>query len=203
MKKYILIAIASIGMISCNQQVEKTGYVNNTKVVSEFKEMKVAQEKWTKKNNEVRSELEQKAQQFQMEVQGYQSIMKSMTAANREKKEQELMAKQQGLQREQQTRMQEIQQGSQTEIDSVISKVKRLVKEYGKKNGYTYIYGETEAGNLFYADEKLDLTDVIIAELNGEEVKKENENKEDTKKETPVTEEPVKEEPVKEEAPKE
>jgi len=172
MRKCIWIAIALIAMTSCNQQIEKTGYVNNTKVVSDFNEMKTAQEKWTKKNNEVRAELEEKAKQFQIEVQGYQTIMKSMNKANRDKKEQELMAKQQGLQREQQTRMQEIQQGSQTEIDSIISKVKGFIKEYGKKNGYTYIYGETEVGNIFYANEELDLTDKIIEELNGQKTSK-------------------------------
>ncbi|WP_298546898.1 OmpH family outer membrane protein [uncultured Aquimarina sp.] len=168
MRNFIWIAVALIGMTSCNQQIEKTGYVNNTKVVSDFSEMKTAKEKWTKKNNEVRAELEEKAKQFQIEVQGYQNIMKSMTKANREKKEQELMVKQQGLQREQQTRMQEIQQGSQTEIDSIIAKVENFIKDYGKNNGYTYIYGETEVKNIFYAKEELDLTDRIIAELNGE-----------------------------------
>ncbi|WP_378180164.1 OmpH family outer membrane protein [Aquimarina sp. SS2-1] len=168
MRNFIWIAIALIGLTSCNQQTEKTGYVNNTKVVSDFNEMKTAKEKWTKKNNEVRAELEEKAKQFQIEVQGYQNIMKSMSQANREKKEQELMVKQQTLQREQQTRMQEIQQGSQVEIDSIISKVESFIKDYGKKNGYTYIYGETEVKNIFYAKEELDLTDKIIEELNGE-----------------------------------
>jgi len=167
MKNFIWIAIAIMGFTACNQQAEKTGYVNNTKVVSDFNEMKTAKEKWTKKNNEVRAELEEKGKQFQIEVQGYQSIMKSMTKSNREKKEQELMAKQQGLQREQQVRMQEIQSGSQTEIDSIIAKVDVFIKEYGKKNGYTYIYGETEVKNIFYAKEELDITDIIIEALNG------------------------------------
>ena len=86
MKNFIWIAVALIGMASCNQQIEKTGFVNNTKVVSDFNEMVVAKEKWTKVNNEVRAELEEKAKQFQIEVQGYQSIMTSMSSANKEKK---------------------------------------------------------------------------------------------------------------------
>ncbi|WP_271770057.1 OmpH family outer membrane protein [Aquimarina algiphila] len=170
MKKFLWIAGAVLIFASCNQQIEKTGFVNNTKVVSDFKEMKVAQEKWTKRNNEVRAELEEKAKQFQIEVQGYQMIQKSMTKANREKKEQELMAKQQGLQQEQQAKMQQIQQGSQVEIDSIINKVMDYVEEYGKKNGYTYIYGNTDASKvILYGKEELDLTDKILEELNGGE----------------------------------
>jgi len=169
MKKFLWIAALGFILSSCNQQVQKTGFVNNTKVVSEYTEMKEAQEKWTKKNNEVRAALEEKAKQFQIEVQGYQNIMKSMSKSNRDKKEQELMGKQQLLQREQQSRMQEIQQGSQKEIDSIINEVKDYIKEYGKKNGYTYIYGDTEVSNILYGKEELDLTEIIIKELNGGE----------------------------------
>jgi outer membrane protein len=169
MKKIIWVAGALLILASCNQQIEKTGYVNNTKVVSDFKEMKAAQEKWTKRNNEVRAELEEKAKQFQIEVEGYKNIMKSMSAANREKKEQDLMVKQQDLQREQQEKIQEIQKGSQAEIDSIISKVKSFIEDYGKKNGYTYIYGDTETSNILYGKEELNLTDKILKELNGED----------------------------------
>ncbi|WP_103865115.1 OmpH family outer membrane protein [Aquimarina sp. I32.4] len=177
MKKIVWLASALLILTSCNQQTEKTGYVNNTKVVSDFKEMKVAQEKWTKRNNEVRAELEEKAKQFQIEVQGYQNIMKSMSASNRQKKEQELMAKQQELQREQQARMQEIQQGSQVEIDSIIGKVKTFIEGYGKKNGYTYIYGDTETSNILYGKKELNLTDAILKELNGGETVEKTEDK--------------------------
>ncbi len=169
MRNFLWIASTVLILASCNQQTVKTGYVNNTKVVSDYTEMKEAQEKWTKRNNEVRAELEGKAQQFQIEVQGYQNIMKSMSKSNREKKEQELMAKQQGLQREQQAKMQEIQKGSQKEIDSIIGKVKDFIKEYGKKNGYTYIYGDTEVSNILYGKEELDITEEIIKELNGKD----------------------------------
>ncbi|PKV48744.1 periplasmic chaperone for outer membrane proteins Skp [Aquimarina sp. MAR_2010_214] len=178
MKKIVCVASALLILASCNQQIEKTGYVNNTKVVSDFKDMKTAQEKWTKKNNEVRAELEEKAKQFQIEVEGYKNIMKSMSASNREKKEQELMVKQQGLQREQQAKMQEIQQGSQVEIDSIIGKVKSFIEDYGKKNGYTYIYGDTETSNILYGKEELDLTDKILKELNGGDTATTDETKE-------------------------
>ncbi len=173
MRKFLWIASIAFVLGSCNQQVEKTAYVNNTKVVSDFTEMKTAQEKWTKRNNEVRAELEAKAKQFQIEVQGFQNIMNQMSKSNREKKQQELVVKQQELQREQQARMQEIQQGSQKEIDSIINKVKNFIKDYGKKNGYTYIYGDTEVSNILYGKEELDITEKILKELNGEEAKTE------------------------------
>jgi len=47
MKNFLWIAIIVLGCTSCNQQAQKTAFVNNTKVVSEFTEMKTAQEKWS------------------------------------------------------------------------------------------------------------------------------------------------------------
>lgn len=185
MKKLICASLLALAMSSCNQQVDKIAYVNNTKVVSDFKEMKAAQDKWSKKNNEVRASLEEKARQFQIEVQGYQTIMKSMTQGNREKKEQELRMKQQQLQMEQQTKMQEIQQGSQAEIDTIIKKVETFVKEYGKKNGYTYIFGETEVSNIWYAKEENDITDKILSELNSGDTTTSEVEATEEKKETP------------------
>ena len=168
MKNIFLLALVIITFSACNQQGPKTAYINNTKVVSDFKDMKAIQEKWTQKSTELQTELEQKARQFQIEVEGYNSIKKSMTTKNREKREIELRTKQQQLQREQQMKMQEMQVGSQKEIDSVIQIVKDFIKDYGKKNGYTYIYGDTEVSNLLYAKEELDLTDKVLTELNGE-----------------------------------
>ena len=66
--------------------------------------------------------------------------------------------------------MQEIQEGSQKEIDSIINKVKDFIESYGEKNGYTYIYGDTETSNILYGKKELDLTDKILKELNGGEV---------------------------------
>ncbi len=167
MKKYLWIAITALVVVSCNE-AQKTGFVNNKKVISEYKEMKTAQEKWTKRNDEVRAELEEKAKQFQLEVQGYQAIANSLSPANKQKQEQSLMAKQQQLQQEQQVRTQEIQQGSQVEIDTIVSKVKTFIKDYGKKNGYTYIYGDTEVSNILYGKEELEITDIIIEALNAD-----------------------------------
>ena len=168
MKRILWIALTAVVLQSCNQQAEKTGYINNTKVVTEYKVMKEAQDKWTKKNEELRAELEEKAKQFQVEVQGFQNISKSMTQANQQKKQNELLVKQQQLQQEQQKRIQEIQEGSQKEIDSIIETVKDYIRGYGKKNGFTYIYGDNEASNILYAKDGLDLTDQVLSELNAD-----------------------------------
>ena len=163
--KYALGATLLVGsLISCKEN--KTAFVNNTKVVSEYKEMKDAEAKWTKKNDELRMELQQKAMEFQKEVQAFEAERASLSKNKFEESAGMLQQKQQALQREQQTRVQEIQQLSGAEIDTIVNKVKKFIKDYGKKNGYTYIYGDTETSNILYGKEELNITDEIIAELN-------------------------------------
>jgi outer membrane protein len=62
-----------------------------------------------------------------------------------------------------------LQQGFQTEVDSVISKVKKFVKDYGKSNSYTYILGTSDAAaTVMYGTDENDLTKTILEALNKE-----------------------------------
>ncbi|CAH2030520.1 OmpH family outer membrane protein [Trichlorobacter ammonificans] len=47
----------------------------------------------------------------------------------------------------------------------ILETLEKLISEYGKKNGYTIIFDARGAG-LLYADQKADLTDAILKELN-------------------------------------
>ena len=51
-------------------------------------------------------------------------------------------------------------------MDSIVKKIKDYVKDYGKDNNYTYIFGSNESANIMYAEEGLDITQDILEELN-------------------------------------
>lgn len=165
MKKVFLVAILVATFQSCSK--EKTAYVDSRRVVSEFSGMKAVEAKWTKINDDLRKELEDKAKNFQKEVQDFQAAADKMRKKKLEETRMELGQKQQALQREQQTRSQKLQEQSGLEIDSIVKHVKEYVKDYGKKNGYTYIYGDTEVGNILYAKKELDITESVLEGLNG------------------------------------
>ncbi|HEY9185089.1 MAG TPA: OmpH family outer membrane protein [Salegentibacter sp.] len=164
MKKFFLIAVFSVFFISCNE--EKTAYVDTTKLIQEYQEMKDVEAKFNKKTETVKGELDSVASAFQAEVQDYQSKMNSMSQAQRQEREQQLMQKQQQLQQQQQQRGGLLRQESEAAIDSIVEKVKNYVEEYGKENGYTYIFGSNESANIMYAKDGLDITEEVLEELN-------------------------------------
>jgi 3-hydroxyisobutyrate dehydrogenase-like beta-hydroxyacid dehydrogenase len=50
--------------------------------------------------------------------------------------------------------------------DTLISEVKKFIKDYGKKKGYDYIYGTGDAATVLYAKEGYDITKEVLKELN-------------------------------------
>ena len=164
MKKLIAIGAVAISLISCNQ--EKTAYVDTTKVIQDYQEMKDVESKFESRRDSLTQLITGPQQQFQQEVQEYQQKMNSMSASQRQAKEQELQQKGQRLQQQQQMIGQQLRNDSDTAIDGVVEKVKDFVAEYGKENGYTYIFGSNESANIMYAKEGLDITDEILKELN-------------------------------------
>ena len=163
-KRFIGIAAVAILMVSCNEQ--KTAYVDTTVLIKEYKEMKDVEAQFTSKSDSVRKQLDSAAQSFQQEVQAYQSQMNSMSETDRKAKEQELMQKQQMLQQQQQMVGNKLREQSNTVMDSIVTKIKDYVKDYGKENNYTYIFGSNESANIMYAEEGLDITQDILSELN-------------------------------------
>ncbi len=164
MKKIIAIGVLAVSLVSCNQ--EKTAYVDTTKVIQDYQEMKDVEAKFTTKRDSLTQLITRPQQQFQKEVQEYQQSMNSMSASQRQAKEQELQQKGQQLQQQQQMIGQQLRNDSDAAIDSVVEKVKDFVADYGKENGYTYIFGSNESANIMYAKEGLDITDEVLEELN-------------------------------------
>ena len=50
--------------------------------------------------------------------------------------------------------------------DSVITKVRDFIDTYGEENGYDYIYGKNDSGNILYGKAALDITDEVLKASN-------------------------------------
>jgi len=166
MKKFAIIILGAFTFISCEQ--EKTAYVDNTVLIRDFKEMKETEAVFNTRSEKLQKSLDSVGRSFQQEVQDYQSQMEGMSDAQRQEKEQVLMQKQQMLSRQQQMQSGQLRQESDKIIDSLIVKVKDFVGEYGKENGYTYIFGSNESANIMYAKDGKDITQEVLKALNKE-----------------------------------
>lgn len=164
MKKIGLLLIASFFAIAC--QNEKSGFVDTEKLLKEYQEMIDTKTRFTAQNDKITAELDLKIKGYQIKEDLFRKNANSMSSKKRQEKYNELQAEAQSIQQEQQSKIGGLQVESQAAIDSLITKVKKKVRDYGAANGYTYIYGSNDAGSVLYGKDNLDLTNTILQELN-------------------------------------
>lgn len=61
---------------------------------------------------------------------------------------------------------QQAQRENQRLTQAVLAEINAYLKQYGKQQGYTFILGATESGNIVYAADEADITEAVLKGLN-------------------------------------
>ena len=149
---------------SCQQQ--KIGFVDNVKLMDEYKEKIEVEAKFKTKADALTKKRDSISQAFQIEAQAFQAKAQKMSQAKAQEEYGIMQQRGQFIGQQLQQEDQLLQAAGQTEMDSIVSKVKKEIKAYGKANGYTYILGGGDGGSVLYGTEVNDLTDEIVKILN-------------------------------------
>lgn len=171
MKKSIVVIAIVAMLFSCNKSEstatsEKTAYIDTVKLMEDYTESKDLQAKFKEKSEVMGKELELEIKKFQDEADNFRRNAQANGQEWAQKKGAELQKKEQQLQYAQQAMGQQLQQEGGVERDSLVQKVRKYIKEYGKKNGYSYIYGTGDAASVLYAKDEFDITAKVVKELN-------------------------------------
>jgi len=163
MKKGI-IALAALAVVACQQQ--KIGFVDNVKLMDKYQEKIDIESKYQQKSDVLGKKRDSISQAFQQEAQAFQQQAKSMSQQKAQEQYGSLQQKGQMIGQQLQQEEQQLQQAGQTEMDSLITKVKKQISAFGKENGYTYILSGGTGGSVLYGAESKDLTEDILKILN-------------------------------------
>jgi len=165
MKKLVLAFTTILMLSSCQEQ--KIGYVDNGKVVNEMQEKKDIESKYTLLDESFKKKADSIGNIYRAEFQAIQAKSARLSQAKQQQMMQPIQVKAQQFQQQMQQEQTQMQKAYQTEIDSVISKMKTFVTDYGKNNGYGFILGTNESvGTVLYAKEGTELSQKIIEGLN-------------------------------------
>lgn len=91
----------------------------------------------------------------------YQNDSAIMSADQRKKIEDELIQSKRKFQFDQQSLKEDLQLRRKQLIQNLQKEITTVIREYGSKNGYDFIFTEGVA----YADDSVDITDIILKEL--------------------------------------
>ncbi|MFP5437665.1 MAG: OmpH family outer membrane protein [Bacteroidia bacterium] len=192
MKKSLVILGAALSLISCNQETSspassgfKTAYVDTAKLTEKSDELKDWEDRAKIKEDELGRELQKDAEQLRLEAAAAEGEARTKGMEWAQLKGQQLQKKQQELGVKQQTFRDEFQKEFGERRDTIVSQMRKYIKEYGKKKGYDYIYGTGDAATVLYAKDSYDITDEVLKEINA--TYKSKKGSDDTAKAEPAT----------------
>jgi len=170
MKKSFILFVFAIAIIGCNKTSNsneaKTAYVDTSKLLEESTEAKDIEAKYKAKSEEMGKELEIEVTRFKSDAADFKKNAIANGQAWAEQKGAELQKREQQLTYAQQGMLQQLQQESSVEMDSLVKLYKKLIKDYGKEKGYDYIYGTGEAASILYAKDSYDISKDVIKLVN-------------------------------------
>lgn len=62
----------------------------------------------------------------------------------------------------------EAQRANDEIASEVITEINIFLRQYGEANGYVIVFAANQYGNIAFADQRLDITDQVLTELNGQ-----------------------------------
>lgn len=189
-KKTVILFAFAIALISCNKTTEtkefKTAYIDTSKLMEESTEAKDIEAKYKDKAKVMGNQLEAEVARFKSDAANFRQNAEANGQAWAQQKGTELQKREQELNYAQQAMLQQLQQESGVEMDSLVKSYRNVIKEFGKEKKYDYVYGTGEAASILYAKDSYDISKEIIKMVN-------DKYKSTDKKETTSKEEPSKE----------
>jgi len=146
----------------------KIAYVNGDSILLNYKEFRSQSESMEAKQQNAEDMLQSKGAALEAEFNSYQQRAQkgTMTGKEMEAHEKYLSSKQEALLAERDKLAKEIMDET-SEINDRLQKVLQdKLNEIKKREGYDFIFSYIHGGSILVADEKYDITEEVLKELN-------------------------------------
>lgn len=118
------------------------------------------------KRKKLEAEFTNRAKGLETEIANFQRTAQSMTMNQARAAEEDLMKKQQNLQRYQESLSQDLMMEESKINNELYDKVATYLKDYGQKNNFQLVLTYTKGSGVLYANDSLNITQDVIEGLN-------------------------------------
>jgi outer membrane protein len=160
-----LIGVGIIGAVQWKKK-EKVAYIDNNELVLKYQGMIDARKQLETKNKILQGNIDTLASEFQTELKKYERERAKMSDKERKLAEELLNNKQQQAINYRDAIQKKAKEEESKLTMEVLGRLNEQIKAYGKAQGYTFIFGATNVGNIIYADKVNDITEEILTEVN-------------------------------------
>lgn len=156
----------AVNPITVSAKSSNVFYVNADSLFDKYELYKQTKERLEKKEDSIKSLLENRSQALQAEAGQYQQQAQGMTDAQRQEIEGGLMKKQQSLIAMKDNLLGSLEKEQETLNDSINDHMQSYIKEFVKGKNITYILGYHRTGEVLYANDSLNITNQLLEGLN-------------------------------------
>lgn len=170
MKKFVAVLALVVSLVACNKSAEstslKTAYIDTEKLMKEYTGAKDIEAKYRAKGTEMGRELEAEKARFERDIKDFENKARAYGEIWANQNAAPLQRRQQQLGMAQEQLLRQLQQESAVEMDSLVSNVRTWIKDYGKAQGYDYIFASGDVVSVAFAKDQYDITDEMIKVIN-------------------------------------
>ena len=144
----------------------KIAYVLSDTVLIKFTHYQKIKASLTAKGEKIEKEIQSRAQDMQIEYQGYQAKGQNMSPKELQAAEMSLMKKQQDLEAYKNKQASDLMKEEETLNKDLQKKIDTFLESYAAEHGYTFILSKHIGGSVLFGLKELDITKEVIEGLN-------------------------------------
>jgi len=165
---FVLIIAYAIILVKIHTQVDNVpvvAYIRSEYLISNFKGTLEAQVQFNNKKEMLQSNLDSLSGRYNLEVEHYSKIKKTLSALGMQDWEARLNKRQQQMKDYSEAVEEQLRMEDEAQIKAILNQLNSYINDYAKENGYDLILSN-EQNSVFFGDEKLDITETLLKELN-------------------------------------
>jgi outer membrane protein len=146
----------------------RIAYFNSDSIRTQYAMFTVEKEKMEAEMKQAEDRLIAEQKKFQADVNEFQQRAEFLTITERESREKKLGQKQQELMQLEQSLSDQLAEKEAAVNKQIFTNVENFLKDYAKKNAFTYVVSYMPGGQIWYTNPALDITADMVKHLNEE-----------------------------------
>lgn len=163
----LLLLVSILLVLHINRNTSpKIAYVQSQELIYGYEGTKSVMSGLETKRQQWQSNIDTLSFDFQKALSRFEQELPTLSDQEAEQRRQALTAQQQSSMQYAQSIEEKVTREEAELMEGVLNQVNALAMAWGKKNGYTVIFGTTTSGNILYGEQGINITDDLLSYMN-------------------------------------
>jgi outer membrane protein len=163
-----LASIAALFWLHFGKSRERIAYVDSVKLLNGYQAMTDARKDYQAKATAWQSNVDTLLAEVQTAIQKYEKEAAGLSAKEKTLSQELIRTKQKQLADYQQAIAEKARQEDQRLTGDVLKQANSFLERYGKQHDFDIIFAANATGNIAYAEDYMDITELVLEQMNQE-----------------------------------